>query len=177
LTLVPDAVREIVQRHLPDGVPETADQLALDESVGAALSPADFAWAAWLKRQSPLVQILFLLLLFAVLTPLLEALWHSAVERWMHSGSSETRIQIVQEVRQNFGLDYASRLRCVRGSGVNVRAAPSKDAKVVGRLSSGQSVEVTESIGAFTHIRYRDETSGETREGWAASGYLVNVAC
>ncbi len=34
-----------------------------------------------------------------------------------------------------------------------------------------------ETEGSFSRIQYYDSASGEVREGWAASGYLVRAAC
>lgn len=175
LTTVPEAVREVVQRHLPQVSSQDTLQPAPAAPSPETAAPTDYAWDAWLKLQPPWVQVFFWLLIRLVLI-VLAGVAHT-LERWLSSDSHEARTQTVVEIKQTLGPDYVNGLRCVRGTGVKLREGPSKDAPVVGRLSAGRPVEVVETQGSFTHIPYRDPATGEIREGWAASGYLVNVAC
>jgi Bacterial SH3 domain len=47
----------------------------------------------------------------------------------------------------------------------------------VDSLPRGTSVEVLESQGSWSLIRYRVTHSSDIREGWAASGYLSLEIC
>jgi Bacterial SH3 domain len=177
-TRLTESIRSVIETHLAE-VGQTDDpgpENRAPAAQHAADIPEDFAWDAWLKRQPVYVQFLVMTLYLIVLLPCIEALWHAEVSKWIES-RPEMRVQIVHDARESFGAEYVSGLRCTRGDGVNVRRSPSKSADVIGRLTRGQPVEVIETREGFSQIRYRDPTTGETRVGWAASGYLVKVAC
>jgi hypothetical protein len=53
-----------------------------------------------------------------------------------------------------------------------VRSEASTAGKVIDLLPHGTAVEVLESHGSWSLIRYRVPHSSDIREGWAASGYL-----
>jgi hypothetical protein len=171
---LPDLIREVVDRQVAET--QTAERTT-DRLPGTPASAhPKLAWDEWLANQPAAVQIMILFILVFFLQPAVEGAWHAAMVRWLDS-SQQSRPQIVIEIHESFGADRATNLRCVRGQGLNVRAAPGKDSHVIGRLNAGQPVEVLAKRGSFSQVRFRDSNTGETREGWAASGYLINVEC
>lgn len=155
----------------------------LGEGVTSSESSANqhrqLVWESWLSKQPVAVQIivgmLFALLLMPVWQKYLDHKW----EQFVRSDQKpELQAQLLEEIHEVLG-DRESPLRCVstRGSGLNVRGEPDKDAPVVGRLAPGQAVEVVETRGAWSLVRYAERPSENLRQGWAASGYLRKVAC
>jgi hypothetical protein len=177
LSTVGQAALAVVERHFPEVKEQVEETAANANSPREKEEPTDYVWDAALKRQPPWFQVMVMLLMLVALQPVYDAYKKFVAERWLSSGSEEARSQIVIEVCQNLGSDSVVQLRCTRGTGVSVRESPNKQSAVIGRLSAGQPVEVVETQGAFTHVRYRDASNHEIREGWAASGYLVNSAC
>ena len=53
---------------------------------------------------------------------------------------------------------------------LSIRERPANDAGVIGQVSSGESVEVLESLGPQSFTRIRDANG---REGWVTSRYLT----
>ena len=54
---------------------------------------------------------------------------------------------------------------------LSIRERPANDAGVIGQVSSGESVEVLESLGPQSFTRIRDANG---REGWVTSRYLTS---
>jgi Bacterial SH3 domain len=145
------------------------DAAQVPESTSApAMSSLEDAWKA---LPFP-VQLFVYLLWYLLLIPLAA----SYVQRWTKS-SPESRPEIIVNVNETLGDDFSRNLRCVRGAGINIRESPSKTAPIIGRLGRSQAVAVIETEGSFSRIQYHDPVSGEIREGWAASGYLVGTTC
>ncbi len=174
LSSIPEAVREVVQRHVAETSVATAPTRSPTAASSESAVPADNGWEPWLQRQPMWVRLLFWSLITLLLGPMLHAYWDVQMERWLGSHTPEARTQIESEVQRDFGSDYLNRLRYAKGT-LRVREAPRTDASIVDRLSAGQPVELLEAHGTFSHIRYRDPASGQIREGWAASGYLVKI--
>jgi hypothetical protein len=175
LTSIPEVVLGVVERNLREAGVEIATQT---EQVAPAAEniQVDWPWERRLKKEPEYVQYIVWILLFFLIHPIVEGFFHALAERWLNSDSAQARTQISIEVRQNFGADRLAPLRCAKRA-IDVREAPSTTSQVTGRLSADQPVEVLETRGPFSLIRYRDPVNGETREGWAASGFLVKSRC
>jgi len=155
------------------------EPISLDEPANytvPGIAPLDASlrqFQRWLEAQPPWVQLLTVLLLQFFL----DIAVAQVNDRWLSSGTSEDRRAIIYEVQQYNLQPAMSSLRCVNGKGVNVRAEPSKEANIIGRLPAGHAVEVVESSKGFSRVYYRSEPGGDMLTGWAASSYLVTAAC
>lgn len=171
-----DSLSRIVQAATTT---KTDEPTAPDEPTGytvPGIAPLDASlrqFQRWLEAQPPWVQ-LFTVLLLKVLLDIAVA---QINDRWLSSDTPEDRRAIIYEVQQYNLQPAASSLRCVNAKGVNVRAAPSKEAEIIGRLPAGHTVEVVESSNGFSRVYYRSESSTDIHTGWAASGYLVKAVC
>jgi len=130
----------------------------------------------WWERLPIELKLFFLVLLF-ILKSMSEEIIHEHVKGWTGVHSHEEKQVIYNYVTQNFGEDTARRLRCIRASTLRVRQEPAATGRVSDSLPRGTPVEVLESQGSWSRIRYRVSNSSDIREGWAASGYLSFEIC
>jgi hypothetical protein len=171
----PAAVLSAMAAHAPAevGALDTGHVLSSEES-GA---DQDLAWNEWLRRLPAHVQFIVLFLVLLVLQPIADAAWSQLVARWLGADKVQDQRVVIEETRNYFGTGSVQSLRCVRARSLRVRESADKKAVVIGSLRAGQSVEVIEVQGSWSLIRYKDQTTGELRQGWAASGYLVGCTC
>ncbi|MGO9266372.1 MAG: SH3 domain-containing protein [Candidatus Binataceae bacterium] len=157
---------------------ESADIIEAWGSVSASASDENTqsALITWWKKQPFEVQA-FLLVLFWILQTGAAALIGEGIKAWMQAGDHQERQIVYDQVTQSFGADAARRLRCIRASTLKVRSDPNTTGKVIDSLAHGTAVEVIESQGSWSLIRYRVPHTSEFREGWAASGYLSLEIC
>jgi hypothetical protein len=129
----------------------------------------------WWKAQTFEVRV-FLVILW-ILQTTVAALIGEGVKAWMNAGDHQERQIIYNQVTQDYGAEAARRLRCVRASALKVRSEASTTGQIIDSLPRGTAVEVLESQGSWSLIRYRVPHSSDIREGWAASGYLSLEIC
>jgi hypothetical protein len=127
-------------------------------------------WTSLSFSQKVTVHVFIWLFTTLFLEPILQ---REVVDRFLSARDEAARVVIITEVQQNFGRDLLEPIRCVKASHLRVRSAADKDAEVVDELSEGQSVEVVERSGGFSHIRYVSTSTGDFKEGWAATSRLV----
>lgn len=159
------------------GPVEATDIIAQPDSDIDAIDAELREWQKWLHAKPLWVQILANFVLHFAIAILVEVAVSEVTRRWLSSSNADEQTRIVYEIHEYNLAPAMDTLRCVGGKGVNVRAEPSKESSVIGQLSAGHAVEVVESRNGFSRIFYRREPAGEIVTGWAASGYLVKVAC
>jgi hypothetical protein len=159
-------------------ITESADITEAWDSVSASASDENTqsALITWWKKQPFEVQA-FLLVVFWILQTGAAALIAEGIKAWMHAGDHQERQIVYNQVTQNFGANAARRLRCIRASTLKVRNDPNTAGRVLDSLPHGTAVEVIESQGSWSLIRYRVPHTSDFREGWAASGYLCVDIC
>jgi Bacterial SH3 domain len=135
---------------------------------------AEVKWNRWFERQPFVVKIFLHLLLFIMLP---EIFTHRVEHAFLAEKEPMAQHAVVNEIQNDFGKEFADGLRCVRGKGLRVREEPDTNGRVVGNLTEHQGIEVLETHGAWSKIRYFDSASGAVTEGWAASGYLAKFKC
>lgn len=172
---IPESLKHVIEDSR-GGMPGVEAQ---PPAAGSRTEPSDKLREieAWYANQPPATRLLILLLLYLLDQIFGPIIGEEVRGRWLKSSDSATQQIIINEIHQYNIPDAANSLRCVNGSGVNVREAPSTDAAIIGKLPGGRPVVVLESHAAFSKVEYIDASSGETRNGWAASGYLVKAVC
>jgi Bacterial SH3 domain len=130
----------------------------------------------WWERLPIELKVFFLVLLF-ILKSMSEEIIHEHVKGWTGAHSQAEKQVAYNYITQNFGEDTAWRLRCIRASMLKVRQEPAATGRILDSLPRGTPVEVLESQGSWSRIRYRALNSSDIREGWAASGYLSFEIC
>jgi hypothetical protein len=130
----------------------------------------------WWVRLPIELKFFFWALLF-IIHSAAEELVHERVKGWTEAHSEAEKQVVYNNVTQNFGEDTARRLRCIRASALKVRQEPALTGSVLDSLPRGTPVEVLESQGSWSRIRYRVPHSSDIREGWAPSGYLSFEIC
>jgi hypothetical protein len=150
--------------------------VAVGETQASRTDSVPSAVELWWARQPIQIKVFFWVLLF-ILHSASEELIHERVKEWTGTHSPQERQVIYNQITQNFGTDTARRLRCIRASSLKVRSEPSATGKVVDSLPHGTAVEVLESQGSWSLVRYRVPHSSDIREGWATSGYLSTEIC
>jgi len=157
---------------------EAADTVAASGSVQKRKTePATASdLELWWEKQPIQVKFLFLLLLFIVKS-VTDAYIAEHVKVWTAPHSGDERQLIYNQITQNFGADTARRLRCIKASALKVRGEASTTSTIIDSLPHGTAVEILESQGSWSLIRYRVPHSSDIREGWAASGYLSLEIC
>ena len=143
---------------------------------GDADRSAQSALVIWWKAQTFEVQV-FLLMLFWILQTGAATLIGEEVKAWMHASDHQERQIIYNQVTQDFGAETARRLRCIKASSLKVRSEASTAGTIVDSLPRGTPIEVLESHGSWSLIRYRVPHASDIREGWAASAYLSVEIC
>lgn len=130
----------------------------------------------WWERLPIELKFFFLVILF-ILKSMSEEIIHEHVKDWTGAHSRQDKQVVYDHVTQNSGEETARRLRCIRASMLRVRQEASASGNTLDSLPRGTPVEVLESQGGWSRIRYRVPNSSSIREGWAASGYLSFEIC
>jgi Bacterial SH3 domain len=159
-------------------IEEAADNVVASGSVAGAATHkiAQSALESW-WNDLPFDTRILLLVLRWVMAAAATAAIAKGVEAWISSANPQDRQNIYYEITQNVGVDATRYLRCVRASNLKIRNEASSGAAVIDSLPRGTAVEIIESAGAWSLIRYKDIQSAAIREGWAASGYLSMNIC
>jgi hypothetical protein len=159
-------------------VTEAADKIVASGTVAGAATHeiTQSALENWWNAL-PFDTRLLLLMLRWVIAAAATAAIAKGVEAWISSANPKDRQNIYYEITQNVGADAARHLRCVRASMLKIRSEASSGAAVIDSLPRGTAVEIIESAGSWSLIRYKDVKSSDIREGWAASGYLSLEIC
>jgi hypothetical protein len=160
--------------ELPDIVSAKGERHGADAAHAEPIkrSPVELWW-----EHLPIELKFFFLVLLFILKSMSEEIIHEHVKGWTGAHSREERQVVYGQITQNFGEDSAKHLRCVRASTLKVREEPSAAGEILNLLPRGTPVEVLESHGSWSRIRYRVPHSTDIREGWAASGYLSFEIC
>lgn len=164
-----------------DSESPSLDDLSEDKSAPNAASTRSegraLVWEEWLSKQPVHIQIVVYFLVQCIFVTIWQAYGEKKVEQWFFTEDPSERMELLREIR-DATADRQESLRCVATrTKLRVRSEPHVQAPVTGDLSPQQTVEIVESRGAWSLVRYATKPSREIREGWAASRFLVRIAC
>ena len=106
-----------------------------------------------------------------------EAIVEMKVQGFLNQPTPESQANVVNQIVVEYAGELSADLRCVRGRALKVRDEPKSDAPTISTLIQMQGIEVLESRGPWSRIRYFDQKTGKLTEGWAASAYLSRYKC
>ena len=173
-----DEVDDIAKPTASAGLSDKFSEEAVTRSVNTAGESAAFLQTPeeWYKTLPPQAKWL-LWFVFLLLTCRPDNFYFENRDRWLAAHHEVDRKAIQSEVASTSGPENARRLRCTNTRSLNIRSDPERTGKIITTLSRGTPIEVIESRGSWSLIAFRDARTSDTREGWAASGYLSLTVC
>jgi hypothetical protein len=84
----------------------------------------------------------------------------------------EARLKVIAPVEK---VERAPELRLVSAASLHLRAEPSTDSRMIGKLTRNSLVRVINKEKRWAHVEYFDFVEGRTREGWVAHRFLQEL--
>lgn len=84
----------------------------------------------------------------------------------------EAQLKVIASVEK---VERAPELRLVSAASLRLRAEPSTESRIIGKLTRNSLVRVINKEKSWVHIEYFDFVEGRTREGWVAHRFLQEL--
>jgi hypothetical protein len=185
----PEFLSEAFQRLAAAGALEVSDEIASDRELNTPVaialsdSPQDYSPAAqeaqltparWLATQPMHVQLFVIFLVF-LLSHAAGTFLDETTKQLMGSDKAPAPTVTYNDNRRFSRPQDRNPLRRLRAN-LRIRSAPSREGMEIVVLPAGAIVEALEVRRDWTRVRSKDPSSGEPREGWAASSYLAKTS-